>query len=261
MNLTRHAKIIEIMEKQNTISIRELAEKLGCTEMTVRRNLDQLEQQNLVHRERGYAYLLKNARQTDYYEEIHENAAEKKEIATEALKFIKPNMSICLDSGTTIQQLVNLIPDDLPLSVITPSLTAAMKLAGRQKISVMMPGGFLHHSNLSLLIDDPAVIEKYHADIAFISCRSFQIPGGSFEHSQTLTNTKRALASIADRKILLMDHTKWNVSSIFNCIPLDQLDVIITDSKTPGGCIREAREAGKEIIIAGADKNSESREL
>lgn len=254
MNLTRHAKIIEIMESQNTISIRELAEKLSCTEMTVRRNLDQLEEQNLVRRERGYAYLLKNARRTDYYEEINENAAEKKEIAGEALKFLRPNMSICLDSGTTIQQLVNLLPDHMPLSVITPSLTAAMKLSGLEMVSVMMPGGFLHHSNLSLLIDDPEAIGKYHADIAFISCRSFQIPGGSFEHSQTLTNTKRALASIADKKILLMDHTKWNVRSIFNCIPLRQLDVIITDSKTPDEYIQKVRDAGKEIIIAG--KNS-----
>ena len=106
MNLTRHAKIIEIMERQNTISIRELAEKLSCTEMTVRRNLDQLEEQNLVRRERGYAYLLKNARRTDYYEEINENAAEKKEIAGEALKFLRPNMSICLDSGSLYEVFI-----------------------------------------------------------------------------------------------------------------------------------------------------------
>ena len=50
MNLTRHAKIIEIMEKKNVISIKELAEKLNCTEMTVRRNLDELQKKNFVRR-------------------------------------------------------------------------------------------------------------------------------------------------------------------------------------------------------------------
>lgn len=250
MNLNRHAQIIEIMEQKNTISIHELAERLGCTEMTVRRNLDQMQEQNLVKREHGYAYLLKDARQTDYFEEIHENEDDKKKIASLALTYIRPNMSICLDSGTTVQQLVNLIPENMPLSVITPSLAAAMRLSSREMVQVMMPGGFLHHSNRSLLIDDPAALGKYRADLAFISCRSFQLPGGTFEHTQALTNTKRALASIAQKKILLMDHSKWNVSSIFNCIPLEQLDVIITDSKTPAEYIQRVKDLGKEILVA-----------
>jgi len=67
MKKDRYSQIIEIMERQNTISIRELAEKLNCTEMTIRRNLDKLQEMNFVKRERGYAVLLKPAQPTDYY--------------------------------------------------------------------------------------------------------------------------------------------------------------------------------------------------
>lgn len=74
----RHSKIIEIMENKNVISIKELAEQLNCTEMTVRRNLDELQQMNFIKRERGYARLLKTAQPTDYYVQIEENAKEKK---------------------------------------------------------------------------------------------------------------------------------------------------------------------------------------
>ena len=250
MNLSRHARIIEIMEKQTPISVRELAEKAGCTEMTIRRNLDQLQEKGLVRREHGYAYLQRSARNTDYFAEMQENAEEKKAIARIALELVRPDMSICLDSGTTIQQLVELIPENFPLSVITPSLAAAMALSSKKEVNVLMPGGFLHHSNRSLLIDQPDALLRYHADIAFISCRSFQLPGGTFEHTQTLTNTKRALASIAKERILLLDHTKWDITSIFNCIPLEQIDMIITDDKTPEAAVQKAEELGKTVRIA-----------
>ena len=249
MNLTRHEAILQLMEQQNTISVKELAERLGCTEMTVRRNLDQLQEKGFVQRAHGYATLMKSARSTDYYVEIHENSAQKKAIAEAALKLLIPGSSVCLDSGTTVQQLAELIPDNFPLSVITPSLTAALALSVRKDVQIMMPQGFLHHSNRSLLIDDPVQLQKYHADIAFLSCRSFQLPGGTFEHSQTLTNTKRALASIARKKVLLLDYSKWNVSSIFNCISLDQIDIIITDSLAPQESLAQARAMGKELIV------------
>lgn len=249
MNLTRHAKIIEIMEKKNTISIKELAEKLGCTEMTVRRNLDELQKKDFVRREHGYAYLLTPAKSTDYYVEIQEHALEKKAIAAVALSYIKPMSSICLDSGTTIQQMAEQLPDDLPLSVITPSLTAALSLSSKKEVQVLLPGGFLHHSNRTLLLEDVNALQKYQMDLAFLSCRSFQVPGGAFEHSQIMTTTKRALASIAARRILLLDYSKWNVSSICNSVSLEDLDIIITDNKAPEKSVKEAAELGKEILI------------
>lgn len=256
MNLERHSKIIEIMQNQNVISIKELAEKLSCTEMTVRRNLDELQKQNLVRREHGYAHLLTSAKPTDYYQEIQENPAEKKAIAKAAMSFLRPGSTVCLDSGTTVQAMIELFPEDYPLSVITPSLTAAMALSSKKEIQVLLPGGFLHHSNRSLLFANEQALSQYHADIAFMSCRSIQIPGGAFEHSQALTSTKRSLASIAARKILLADYSKWNVSSICNSIPLADLDVIITDTKAPAENIRKVIDLGIELLLADPDSGT-----
>ena len=67
MKKERHARIIEIMQNQNIITIKDLAQQLNCTEMTVRRNLDELQNMNFVKRERGYAILLQPAKDTDYY--------------------------------------------------------------------------------------------------------------------------------------------------------------------------------------------------
>lgn len=253
MKKDRHAKIIEIMEKQSVISIKDLARALDCTEMTVRRNLDELQNMGFVKRERGFATLLKAAQPTDYYVQSEENIKEKRAISSIALNYVHASESICLDSGTTIQQLVNIIPANMPLSVITPSLTAAMALSSHDAIQVLLPAGLLHHGNRSIILSDPDNMKNYRADVAFLSCRSFRIPGGAFEHTQTMTSTKKALASIAEKRILLLDYSKWDVNSLCNSVSLDQLDIIITDNKAPEESVKLAADYGKELLIVNPD--------
>ena len=256
MNLVRYEAILEIMESQNRIRVKELADRLGCSEMTVRRNLDLLQEKGLIKRSRGFATLVlqygeeRKDKDTDYYEQMQIHALQKQAIAREAFKLLSPGMSVCLDSGTTVQRLVERIPDDFPLSVITPSLPIAMKLSEKPQVQVLMPSGYLHHGNRALLIEDVDGLSRLHADIAFLSCLSFQLPGGTFERSQTMTNTKRALASIAQKKVLLLDSSKWNVSSIFRCIPLEEISIVVTDEGAPAEDIGKARAMGKEVLVA-----------
>jgi DeoR family fructose operon transcriptional repressor len=253
MQKDRPAQIIEIMQSKHIISIGELSRLLNCTEMTIRRNLDKLQEMNFVKREHGYAVLLKNAQETDYYVQIEENKKEKEAIASVALKYLVPFESICLDSGTTIQLMVTMIPKNMPLSVITSSLTAAMTLSNNSDIQVLIPTGFLNHANRSVLFAEPDRVKQYKADIAFISCRAFRAPGGAYEHTQTLTTTKKALASIASKRILLLDYSKWDVNSLCNSISLEELNTIITDDKAPVESVKKAAEYGTEIIIVNSD--------
>lgn len=255
MKKERHARIIEIMQNQNIITIKDLAQQLNCTEMTVRRNLDELQNMNFVKRERGYAVLLQPAKDTDYYVESGEHEREKRAIAEVALKYIHPSQSICMDSGTTIQQLITMLPMTMPLSIITPSLVGALALSDNTNIQVLIPSGVMHHTNRSILISDPEWLSQYRADIAFMSCRSFRVPGGAFEHSQTLTSTKRALASIAQKRILLLDYSKWNVNSLCNSLKLSDLNILITDNKAPLELASKTAEKGIEIIIVNPDNN------
>jgi DeoR/GlpR family transcriptional regulator of sugar metabolism len=253
MRKDRNAQIIEIMQSQNIISISDLAKRLDCTEMTVRRNLDKLQAMNFVKREHGYAVLLKNAQETDYYVQMEENKKEKEAIASVALQYLIPFDSICLDSGTTIQQMVTMIPKNMPLSIITSSLTVALSLSDNSNTQVLIPTGFLNHANRSVLLAEPEHLSQYKANIAFISCRAFRVPGGAFEHTHNLTTTKRALASIASKRILLLDYSKWDVNSLCNSISLEELNTIITDDKAPVESVKAAAAFGTEIIIVNSD--------
>lgn len=253
MQKERHTKIIEIMEKKHVISIKELAGQLNCTEMTVRRNLDELQNLNFVRREHGYATLLKTAQPTDYPLQAKENASEKEAIATAALRYIHPNTSICLDCGTTIHQMVKLLPVDIPLSIITTNLIATMTLTEYPNTQVLIPLGFLHHPNRSILLAEPDSMKTFTADTAFISCRAFRAPVGAFENTHSVIATKKALAGIARQKILLMDYSKWDLNSLCTSIPLEELDIIITDNKAPEKSVQMVADLGKEIIVVNPD--------
>ena len=249
MKKKKHSQIIELLENKNVMSIRELAEQLNCTEMTVRRNLDELQEMHFVKRERGFATLLGLAKPTEYLEQSAEHAPEKKAIARAAFSYIKEGDVICLDSGTTTQQLVLAFPKDYSLSLITTSLEAAVALAEHKNIQVMLPGGQMHHRNRSILIENPEEMKRFSSDVAFLSCRSLRIPGGAYEHSQALTATKKALAAIAAKRILLLDHSKWGVSSLCSSIRLEDIDVIITDTAAPSDSVEEARTHGIEVVL------------
>ena len=74
-------------------------------------------------------------------------------------------------------------------------------------------------------------------------------PGGAFEHTYPLVETKKALVSIAKKTVLLIDHTKCEHTSLCNSIPLSQIDVIITDDQTSPEIIKKAAGLGKEVLV------------
>ena len=141
------------------------------------------------------------------------------------------------------------LPDNIPLSVITSNLVTAIELSNKENIQTYLAGGMLHHRTKSIMTDSRETLVQHHADVTFISARAFRIPGGAFEHSYPLVETKRALVSIAKKVVLLIDHTKCEHVSLCNSIPLNQIDVIITDNKTSPEVLAKAAALKKEVIV------------
>ena len=255
MKTNRHAKIIELLESQMVCTSKELSQLLNCSEMTIRRDLNELEQMNLVHRKHGCAFLAKNAKPNYFHEQIDEYQHEKEAIAKAALQFVHPYNVLCIDSGSTAHTVSRFLPDNIPLSVITPNLMTAIELSNKENIQTYIIGGMLFHRTKSIMTDTSALLSKHPADVAFISARAFRIPGGAFEHTYPLVETKKALVSIAKKTVLLIDHTKCEHTSLCNSIPLNQIHVIVTDNKTSPEIIQKAVGLKKEVIIVNPENN------
>lgn len=249
MKKERHAQIIEQLENKMICTAKELADELHCSEMTIRRDLNELEHMQLIRRRHGCAFLVKDAKPNYFHEQIDEHLYEKEAIAKAALSFIHPYNVICIDSGTTAHTLSRFLPDNIPLSVITSNLMTAVELSNKENIQTYLTGGMLYHRTKSIMTDSKESLTQHTADIAFISARAFRIPGGAFEHTYPLVETKKALVSIARKTVLLIDHTKCEHVSLCNSIPLSQIDVIITDNKTSPEIIQKAVGLKKEVIV------------
>lgn len=254
MKKERHAKIIELLENQMICTPKELALTLKCSEMTIRRDLNELESIKLIRRKHGCAFLMKEAKPNYFHEQIDEHQYEKEAIAKAALRFVHPYSVICIDSGTTAHTFSRFLPDNIPLSVITSNLMTAVELSNKENIQTYLTGGMLYHRTKSIMTDSRETLTQHRADVAFISARAFRIPGGAFEHTYPLVETKRALASIAKKVVLLIDHTKCEHVSLCNSIPLNQIDVIITDNKTPAEILEKAAALKKEVIVVDPEE-------
>ena len=249
MKKARHAKIIELLENRMVCTPKELSDELDCSEMTIRRDLNELEEMGLIHRKHGCAFLAKNEKPNYFHEQIDEHLYEKEAIAKAALRFVHPYSVICIDSGTTAHTLSHFLPDNVPLSVITSNLMTAVELSSKENIQTYVVGGLLFHRTKSIMTDSADSLTQHPADVAFISARAFRIPGGAFEHTYPLVETKKALVSIAKKTVLLIDHTKCEHTSLCNSIPLNQIDVIITDDQTSPEIIKKAAGLGKEVLV------------
>lgn len=249
MKKNRQARIIELLENHMICTPRELSEELDCSEMTIRRDLTALEQMGLIHRKHGCAFLAKAEKPNYFHEQIDEHLYEKEAIARAALRFVHPYNVICIDSGTTAHTLSRFLPDNIPLSVITPNLMTAVELSSKENIQTYVVGGLLFHRTKSIMTDSAELLAQHPADVAFISARAFRIPGGAFEHTYPLVETKKALVSVARKTVLLIDHTKCEHTSLCNSIPLNQIHAIVTDVQTSPEIVKKAAGLGKEVLV------------
>ena len=249
--IERHRKILQLLAKEGSIRVSELAKRFGVTEETIRRDFSKLENQGKIVRSHGGAII------TEQEETIRPfawrevaNEAEKTAIVNEAVKRIQPGDSIILDASTTAWHLAKQL-DDIPLTVITNSLQIPIALANHLEIAVHILGGRLGKQSLSLV--GPTAEEqlrRYHADKLFISCEGIDIERGISDRSENQAHLRRIMLTCAETRYLLVDHTKFRVRSLSHICKLSEFDEIITDTATPAETLHHLKELQIKTTIA-----------
>lgn len=248
----RHKCILEILEKNEVMSVADLSEELNSSMMTIRRDLDYLEQKGIIRKIHGGAILIKNdTNQPTFRERIDEFSDEKISIGIEAAKLVKKGSIVFFDAGTTPLAVVEHIPDDIEFTAITTGLMTALALCNKPNISVINIGGNIHctsYSSVNHISVD--MIKNFNADIAFISTKAFSLPQGTFESYLPLIEIKKAMVSVARKTVLLADHSKFENKSLCLSIPVSNIHMIITDNKTSKNIVSEILKMGKEVVVA-----------
>lgn len=246
----RHRKIIEVVNEKLSVRVTELSKLFNVTEETIRRDLEKLEKENLLHRSHGGAVSIQGEQsEVSYTEREIINSFEKKAISHEAVKLIFPGEQIALDASTTAWYMAKEMPD-VPLTVITNSIKVAIELSKKEQIKVISTGGLLLPKSLSYV--GPLAersLKTYHVNKAFISCKGVHIEGGLSDSNEWQALLKSQMMSISNQTILMADSTKFGVQTFAHISNIEQIDLFITDSKMDESCQKALHDKGVQLKI------------
>jgi DeoR/GlpR family transcriptional regulator of sugar metabolism len=258
----RRREIAEYVVRNGPASAAGLAERFQVSLMTVHRDLDELERQGVVRKYRGGV----TAQSSSVFEShvtyrLGQAADAKAAIAREAKKLIEPGMAVMLDDSTSALALAQLLNDVTPLTVMTNFLEIVRLVSTWRDARLITLGGEYNASHDSFLgVPCVDAIAGLRADVVFVSISTLA-RGYVYHQEQEIVFVKRAMLTAAERRILLVDHTKLGRRALHRVAPLADFDMVITDDGAGEEVLRELRESGVETLIAPALPEAEPEAL
>ena len=229
----RRQKIFELIREDGQAKVYELSRIFKVSEVTVRQDLERLEEEGLIVREHGGAYLKNiglNVRNIELLSK--ENMAEKESIARKAVELIRDGDTIILDSGSTTTEIAKLLTGFKNLTVITNALNIALILGVVPEINLILTGGEFKAPTLSLTGQKAAdSLEGLHVDKLFLATAGITLKSGLTYPSISDLVVKKAMIESADEVYLVADSGKIGKSSFASLGALSLIDTLITDSK------------------------------
>ncbi len=246
----RQAHILELLANRGFLTVRELAEATGVSEITARRDLVELEERKAVKRTHGGAMTVRNgqveifdASEPTFDARRRRNSRAKIAIARSAAQLVRPGFTIALDVGTSTLELARCLGDVGELRIVTNNVRAASLLASSEN-AVYLPGGRVRGKELSVYGSVTAEqIRSYWFDIAFIGVSGLT-EGGLFDYSPEDTEIKRIYMERAKRVVVLCDSQKFGHHSMVQVGSLTAIHVLVTDASPPPSLAAALSAAG-----------------
>lgn len=253
----RRHRIEEYLQKVEFASLEELAQYVGASISTVRRDLTILEQGGNIRRTHGGARLV-NLRSEEYVfsaRDTHQ-LAEKEAIGRACAQIIQPNQSVIIDVGTTVYHVARYLEElAIPLQIITNSLPVANLFASSNRVELVVAGGVIY-PRLGAMVGPQTVevFNKIHADVAIMGAGGITTEGITNSHG-LMIDIQRAMINAASRVIFCLDHTKFGRKSMLPLCGLDVPDIIVTDSLAPSELIEQLKAKQIEVVVAVINNN------
>jgi len=249
----RRHQIIELLSEKEKITVNELKKHFSVSEVTIRKDLNNLEKQNLLTRTHGGAIINESVIDVPtIYKRKVINKKIKAEIGKKAVDYVKSGQTIMLDSGTTTFEVSkNLNKKDL--LVISNSLEICNNLIQTNGVNVIIAGGRIDKENLSIHGKSAEnLIKKYNADIFFMGLSALSLEKGLTTSEERTANIKRLMMDSAKKVILVSDSSKFGKVSFSSICDFDAIDLIITDNNIETEYIEAFNKAGVDLYTVEA---------
>ncbi len=229
----------------------DLANDLGVTHETVRKDLVMLESRGLLRRVHGGALPVESLSYEPDVSERTVQSEEKRRIAEAAAALVPDQGAVLLDAGSTVAALADAFPQTAQVTVVTNALPIALSLLGFPLVSVHTVGGRVRPTTMAE-VDHWALraLAEVRVDVAFLGTNACSVKHGLSTPDDSEAAVKRAMIAAAERRVLLADHTKFTRSSVFTYADLSDIDVLVTDEGLPTDVRRDIGQCGVEVVTA-----------
>lgn len=248
----RRQAILALVRASGAMSLRDLAGAMQSSEVTIRRDVREMEQQGLLDRRHGGVMLPGSlSHEASHSQKARVAAPEKAAIAALTAAMVHEGDAILIGPGTTTLELARRVAQIEDVTVVTNSILVAQALA-HTKLEVLVTGGSLRGSTFALVGSSvEQSLAGLHVRCAFLSGNGLTARRGLSTPNAMSASADRAIAAAADSVVVLADHTKLGVDTMFQTVPLDQISAVITDDGADDPTVvGELRDAGVHVELA-----------
>ncbi len=259
--LARHRQslILDDIRRTGSARVSDLTQRLGVSDMTIRRDLEALAQAGLIEKVHGGAVLpgAPSSHEPGFEAKSVLEKPQKEAIARAAAAQVTAGTAIALSAGTTTYALAQLLLDVPGLTIVTNSVRVAGSFGAARPAAllggtaqVVLTGGVRTPSDALVGPIADSAIRSLHVDQLFLGCHGIDMTAGLTTPNLAEAETNRAFMQAARRVTVVADHTKWGIVGLSSFARLDEVDTLITDALLhPDARALLAEQVG-ELIIA-----------
>jgi len=226
----RQNTILDWVRTTKSASIENLADHFNVTTQTIRRDINYLCELGMLRRVHGGVQLPSTSTNISMSARSSLNASAKKAIAAKVADYIKPDSSVFLGIGTTVDFVARALLNHTGLTVITNNFDAARTLSANPDISIMLSGGRLRPDDGDLVGPEAvAFFNNFMVDVGILGCGGLS-HAGLLDFQPEEVAMSRAILANSRRRILVADNSKWHRNALMKVADFNKIDAFFTDT-------------------------------
>ncbi|HKX83371.1 MAG TPA: DeoR/GlpR family DNA-binding transcription regulator [Pyrinomonadaceae bacterium] len=252
----RRGAIVSLLQEHGKVQVKDLSKRFKTSEVTIRSDLKELHARGMVFKSHGGAVLPSLVSNTaaptlSLKEKFSQQTDEKSLIGAAAAELVQDGETIILDSGSTTHEIAKRIKDRKNLTVITNGVNIATELAGNRNVQIILLGGVLRHSALSLVGHfAEEMLAQLTADKLFMAADGCTLEYGVSTSKFEESRINQAMVAIAREKYLVADSSKFGKNSLSRIVSLWDMNGVVVDDKIPDEYKDEIVLRGLNLVIA-----------
>lgn len=252
--------LLEMLTDNGRVSVEEAAGRLEVSQATIRRDFDQLAQQQMITRTRGGAVANGVSYDLPLRYKTAKHSAEKQRIGTAAAALASPGTVVGLNGGTTSTEVaralavrpdLNTSAEGAQLTVVTNALNIANELLVRSRMKVVVAGGVVRPKSFELVGPlGGALLREVTLDVALLGVDAIDPQLGAAAHHEGEAAMNSLMVARAKRVVVIADSSKLGGHAFARICPVDRVETLVTDSGASPAVVQAFRDAGVHVICA-----------